>query len=63
MVSASVSGMHGWGNQCSPSLLGALGLSLRHGEGLRALFYSAAEDLPFTGPWRRIRSAPRWVTM
>jgi hypothetical protein len=38
MASANVPGTHGWGNPYYPSLPGALGLSLRHGEGLRALF-------------------------
>ena len=38
MTSASVPGIHGWGNLCSPSPSGALGLSPRYGEGLRALF-------------------------
>ena len=38
MASASVPGMHGWGNQHYPSLLGVLGLSPRHGGGLRAPF-------------------------
>jgi len=38
MASVSVPGIHGWGNLYYPSLSGALGLSLRHAEGLRALF-------------------------
>jgi hypothetical protein len=38
MASASVPGMHGWGNLYDPSLLGALGLSPRYRGGLRAPF-------------------------
>ena len=39
MVSASVPGMHGWGNCIAYRLLsGALGPSLHCGEGLRAPF-------------------------
>ena len=38
MVSASVPGVHGWGNLYSFLTLGAFGLSLRHGKGLRAPF-------------------------
>ncbi len=37
MASVSVLGMHGWSNTLVP-LLGALGPSLCHGGGLRALF-------------------------
>lgn len=39
MASASVAGIHGWGNLYHPSLPGALGLSPWYdGGGLRALF-------------------------
>jgi hypothetical protein len=38
MASASVPGIHGWGNWYAPALLGTLGLSLCHGGGLRAPF-------------------------
>ena len=39
MASASVSGMHSWGNLHYSSVLGALGSSPFHGGGLRAPFF------------------------
>jgi hypothetical protein len=41
MASASVPGMHGWGNLYNPSLPSVHGLSLCHGGGLRAPFFFA----------------------
>ena len=38
MAFISVPEIHSWGNLYYPSLSGALRLSLRHAEGLRALF-------------------------
>ena len=38
MASASVPGVHSWGNRYGPSLLGVLRLSPCHGDGLQAPF-------------------------
>ena len=60
MVSVSVPGVHSWGNlHYLLVLVGALGLSLRHGDGLRALFLFGHGVAGAVSPYRMVGANTR----